>query len=280
LAALVIGIGTAAKLTNAYLVIFSFVILITFYYRDVALYIRKIGLFKAVLIVAAGLGCGAIVFLIRNYHLTGNPFYPVAKFGFKNIYISDYAFRPALYEYPTNWHNAVDKMKLHLFDSPPLLLVIFLGFFTRAKWLSLFYIAMVVFLSKQTGPMFNFRMTTSFLVISLLIFIISVQHFWQMKNFQYKKHCSIAFIIFVIAFSKIQFEKLVKIPFKNYTVKTEILVRSNVDYWDILLNNNLENRSNANYVFMPKEEIFPYFSRFPAVSMYDSVEKYRYRYFK
>ncbi|MGZ3807954.1 MAG: hypothetical protein ACXVCE_07710, partial [Bacteriovorax sp.] len=58
------------------------------------------------------------------------------------------------------------------------------------------------------------------------------------------------------------------------------LIKDNVGHWDIILKNNLENRNNPQYVFAPELEIFPYFSRYPAISLYDSVPKYRYDYYK
>ncbi len=280
LASLILGIGTASKLTNAYVVIFSLLFLSSYHYKDVLIFIKKIKLPKTIFIVSFGMLIGTSIFLLRNFINTGNPFYPIAKFGFPNIYLSDYANRPALYSDPTNWAGALVKIKIHLLSQPQLILLLLLAFFTRARMLSIFYIVMVVYMSKQTGPMFGFRMTTIFLVLALILFILVVQQLDLTTKFRSNKIYSALFIFIVLIFAKVQVEKLVKYPVKFYSHKTGDLIKDNVGYWDVILKDNLDNRNNFQYVFAPKLEIFPFFSRFPAVSLYDSVPKYRYDYYK
>ncbi|MGZ3790621.1 MAG: hypothetical protein ACXVLQ_19110 [Bacteriovorax sp.] len=279
-ASLIVGIGTASKLTNSYVVIFSLLFLSTFHYKDVLVYIKKITLPKAILIVSIGMFLGSSVFLLRNFLYTGNPFYPIAKFGFPNIYLSAYADRPQLYSDPGTWASALLKIKMHFESQLQLVLLLLLALFTRARMFSLFYVLMVVYMSKQTGPMFNFRMTTIFLVLALILFVQVVQQLDLTTKFRSKKMYSGLFIFVVLMFAKIQVEKLVKYPVKFYSQTTGTLIKDNVGHWDIILKNNLENRNNPQYVFAPELEIFPYFSRYPAISLYDSVPKYRYDYYK
>lgn len=279
LASFIVGIGTASKLTNAYVVIFSLLFLVSFHYQDIKIYMNKIGLFRTISIVSAGLILGAAIFLLRNFIYTGNPFYPIAIFGFPNLYISDYAYRPAAYNLPGNWTDALHKIKMHIWDQPQLLVLLILALFSKTRALSLFYICMVVYMAKQTGPMFSFRMTTIFLILSLILFISAVKHFDQNINLKYKNIYSGLFVFFILIFAKVQVEKLVKIPAKFYAQTTGEIIKSNVDYWDILLKTNLQNRNNPKYVFAPTQEIFPYFSRYPAISLFDSVPRYRYDYF-
>lgn len=280
LASLILGIGTASKLTNAYVIIFSLLFFSAFHFRDILIYLNKISLPKAMLIVSIGLGTGASVFLLRNIIYTGNPFYPIAKFGFPNIYLSDYADRPERYSDPGSWPDALLKIKMHLWGQPQLLLLLFLALFTRARMLSIFYVTMVIYMSKQTGPLFGFRMTTIFLVISLILFILVIHQLDITTKFRSKKMYSGLFIFIVLIFAKIQVEKLVKYPIKFYSQTTGNLIKDNVGYWDIILKNNLENRNNQQYIFAPSLEIFPYFSRYPTISLYDSIPKYRYDYYK
>ena len=279
LASLIVGIGTASKLTNSYVVIFSLLFFVTFYYRNILTYINKIGMPRTIVIVTIGLGLGASVFLIRNYTSTGNPFYPIAKFGFPNIYLSDYADRPELYSMPGSWTNALLKIKYHIWAQPQLMLLLILAFFLRTRILSLFYILMVIYMSKQTGPMFRFRMTTIFLELSLILFILSVHQLKLIPEFKSKKIYSGLFIFVILIFAKVQVEKLVKYPFKFYSQKTGQLVKTNLDHWDELLKSNIDNRNIHNYVYYPPFGVFPYFSRYPVVSLYDSVPRYRYNYY-
>ena len=280
LASLIIGIGTASKMTNSYVVIFSVLFFCSFYFTQIKSYFKEIGIIKTAFIIIISLGLGTSVFLIRNILYTGNPFYPIAKFGFPNIYLSDYAYRPALYSDPTDWAGALIKIKTHLLQQPPLLFLLILALFTRARAFSLFYISMVIYMSKQTGVMFRFRMTTIFLLLALILFIQIVHYISVQKNFRIKKVCTVLLIFIILAFSRIQIENLIKYPLKIYPQTTGELIKYKVDYWDILLKTNLEHHKEAKYVFAPKLEIFPYFSRFPTISLSDSVTKYRYDYYK
>jgi hypothetical protein len=275
LAALVVGIGTASKLTNSYIVIFSLFYFLSFYYHDVITYIKKIKLPKVILIITLGLGVGASVFLFRNFINTGNPFYPVAKFGFPNIFLTPYADRPEAYSMPGSWLSALNKIKGHIIDQPQILFLLLAAIFIKkTRILSAFYVLMIVFMAKQTGPMFRFRMTAIFLILALILFI---QVLVALKNNK-KLMWVLTFIVLITA--KIQIEKLVKIPFTYYQKSVHEICQRNVEHLDEILKANQTNRENKKYVYFPKEEIMPYFSRFPFISNSDSVEQYRYNYYK
>ena len=280
LAALVLGIGTASKMTNAYVVIFSLLFLVSFYYRQMVTYLTKIGVTKSIGIVSLGLLLGVSLFLIRNYSFTGNPFFPIAKFGFKNIYLSAYADRPQLYSEPEAWAGALVKIKAHLWAFPQLILLLVAAFFLRLRGLSLFYVAMVVYMSKQTGPMYRFRMTNVFLILDLILFILVTKVLIQLPWFKKNIWLPRIFVVLVVGFSTIQVEKLFKYPMRYYSEPVGKLIANVHENWEMLLQNNLENRSNPQYVLATKTEVFPYFSRFPIISLYDSVPEHRYEYYK
>lgn len=276
LSSLVIGIGTASKMTNAYVVIFSLLFLATFYYRQTRVFLEKINMAKSIGIVSLGLGLGVSVFLIRNFYFTGNPLFPVAKFGFKNLYLTAYADRPELYSMPIDWAGAIVKIKEHLLGFPQLILLLIAALFFKQKKLSIFYIAMVIFMSKQTGIMYRFRMSNIFLVLDLILFILVLKELIKLPNIWLKR----SVIVLVLFFSTIQVEKIIKYPLKYYPQPVGKLIVEVHENWNFILKNNLENKNNPQYVLTTKVETFPYFSRFPIVSLYDSVPEQRYEYYK
>lgn len=281
LAACILGIGTASKLTNAYVVIFSLMFFFVFYFKSISIYLKGVDLKKAVLFAIAGLGLGVSVLLARNGPQTGNPFYPIAKFGFPNVYLSTYADRPQLYSDPGTWSEALTKIKMHFESQIQLIMILLLALFTRARKLALFYVLMVIYMAKQTGIMFTFRMTTIFLLLALIIFNLVVHELILKKpSLKFPKILPAVLIFTVVIFAKIQVEKFVKYPYRYYPQPISQAARENIEHWDYILEENLTHRNDDQYVFAPKLEIFPYFSRFPAISLYDSVEKYRYNYYK
>lgn len=280
LSSLILGIGTASKLTNAYIVIFSLLFTVVFYFAEIKSYLSTHQLLKSFSIISIGLGLGASVFLFRNYFFTGNPFFPTAKFGFPNIYISEYANRPALYSDPTNWFGAITKIKLHLLENPPIVLLLLLSLVLGIRIFPIFYLIMVIFMSKQTGPMYSFRMTNFFLVLDLILYFMMFKKLLARPKFMNSKLSQGFLILFILIYSKIQFEKFIKYPLLEYPKTVENVIKDKVDFWNILLKTNIENKDNPHFVFSPEKEIFPYFSRFPFISQYDSVPKYRYNYFK
>lgn len=278
LAALVAGIGTASKLTNAYILIFSLLFLVSFYYRETTEFTKGIKIPKAILIVGLGLFVGSIIFLVRNFLQTGNPFYPIDKFGFENIYLSAYAYRPNLYYMPIHWGSALLKIKAHILDQPQLLIILFIALFSKARSLSLFYVFTVVFMAKQNGRLFAYRMTVIYLVLALILFILIIKEQQRFKFLRVNKVVIGLIVLSTIIFSKFQPEKLIKYPITHYGQEIGFLIKDKVNFWEMILKDNLENTGNKNYVFFPEKEIFPFFSRFPFVSRYDSVPQYRYEY--
>ncbi|MBP9682427.1 MAG: hypothetical protein KBD76_13555, partial [Bacteriovorax sp.] len=212
LSALIVGIGTASKLTNAYILIFSLLFLCSFYFQKVNVFIKGIGLIKAISIVATGLFIGASIFLIRNIIHTGNPFFPIDKFGFPNIYISAYAHRPEFYYFPVKWAMALQKIKLHIVDQPQLLFILISAFMFKIRSLPIFYILMVTYMSKQNGKLFTFRMTTIYLVLALILYILTVQRINSLPHSKFKKYYNYCFITILLLFSHFQPEKIIKYP--------------------------------------------------------------------
>ncbi|PIP95870.1 MAG: hypothetical protein COW00_10860 [Bdellovibrio sp. CG12_big_fil_rev_8_21_14_0_65_39_13] len=280
LSATLIGIGCGSKLTNSYVVIFSLLFYALFYFKDAMSRVREIKLTKSIFIACAGMLLGVSIFLIRNWIQTGNPFYPIAKFGFPDVYLTKYAARPELYILPGTWDMALTKIKLHIISQPQLWLLLVAAFIAKIRLLPLFYIFSVTYMAKQTGPMYSFRMTSILLILLLIIIIMLVQRIYQLQDIKKKKIFSILLIFFVLIYGKLQVEKMVKIPYRTYSKPIATLLESNLHQWDELLKNNLENRENPHYVYWTSENIFPYFSRYPVISTLDSVPEKRVEYFK
>ncbi len=276
---LLIGIGTASKLTNAYVVVFSLLFFLCAYFKELKSYLKSITIKKAFGIAIMAMGLGVSLFLLRNGLQTGNPLYPTAKFGFMNTYLSDYADRPELYSDPTTWANAFVKIRLHFFDHPQLILILLAALFFKPRSLTIFYIAAVIYMAKQTGPMYNFRMTSSLLVIALIIIVLLLKELKKKKWFNTKPF-SYIFILFIIFFSKVQIEKFIKYPVRHYSLTTGEVIREHYLNWDKLIETNLTHKNDSQYIFAPEYETFLYFSRFPSVSLYDSVPEHRVDYFK
>ncbi|MBP9683010.1 MAG: hypothetical protein KBD76_16535, partial [Bacteriovorax sp.] len=138
----------------------------------------------------------------------------------------------------------------------------------------------VTYMSKQNGKLFTFRMTTIYLVLALILYFLTVQRINSLPHSKFKKYYNYCFITILLLFSHFQPEKIIKYPLKYYTSSTGELIKDKVDHWDSLLKENLTYRENKTYVFSPKLEIFPYFSRYPFISLYDSNPRYRYNYYE
>lgn len=280
ISALLIGIGTTSKLTNAYVVIFSLFFFLIFYFDVAKKAVKKISLPKSVIIIATAMLLGAVIFLIRNYSYTGNPFFPVAKFGFPNTYLTAYADRPEMYSLPGSWDEAILKIKTHMSGSVLLVVFLLVSMLFKTRKLAFFYACMAIFMAKQTGPMYRYRMTVVFLCLALVLFITTIKELDLKTNFRSKKWASGFIIFLVLVFAKIQVEKIVKYPIKIYNKPIGLLLKDNLDHWDLLLSDNLANRDNKKYVYKTPMGVFPYFSRYPVISIYDSVPEHRFDYYK
>lgn len=273
-----IGVGTAAKLTNAHVVLISLLFLLIFYRDLLTSVFKKHGLIKVVIFSGLAILAGCSIFLLRNFLETGNPFYPTAKFGFPNIYLTDYADRPELYSEPAGLKNAVDKFFTFFKTHFSLTLLLIAGLFLKVRKISILIFFSFGLMSALTGVMYNYRMTNSLLILIFIFFVLFFKEFQKLKiNL---KHKDVILSVFVIAFSYIQFEKIYKIPKKYYGEPIHKALERSVEFWPKILNDNLSNFNSPNYIFSPDEEIFPYFSRFPFISKYDSVEKFRFDYNK
>lgn len=273
-----IGVGTAAKLTNAHVVLISLLFLLIFYRDLLTSVFKKHGLIKVVIFSGLAILAGCSIFLLRNFLETGNPFYPTAKFGFPNIYLTDYADRPELYSEPAGLKNAVDKFFTFFKTHFSLTLLLIAGLFLKVRKISILIFFSFGLMSALTGVMYNYRMTNSLLILIFIFFVLFFKEFQKLKiNL---KHKEVILSVFVIAFSYIQFEKIIKIPKKYYGEPIHKALERSVEFWPKILNDNLSNFNNPTHIFSPDEEIFPYFSRFPFISKYDSVEKFRFDYNK
>jgi hypothetical protein len=263
-----IGIAVASKLTNAYIVIFGLIYLFFLYEKNV----RSVKNYP-LLIGALGLGIivGLSPFLIRNLYFTGNPVYPTATLGFKNIYLSDYADRPELYSDPGTFTDALRKIKFFMSDHWHLCLVLIAALFVGKIRLVLFFLFLVFFMAKMTGPFFSYRMTSCLLLMALAIY------YEVFKEIQRKRQRFLLTVLClgIIVNSRLRIENLIKIPLNHYSKDVRSSIEKKVPHWDIILQTNLSERTNTHFVFAPKEEIFPYFSRFPAVNLWDSVPSKR-----
>lgn len=272
-----IGVGTAAKLTNAHVVLISLLFLLVFYRSLLNSLFQKYGLIKITSLTALAIILGCSLFLLRNFLETGNPFYPTAKFGFPNIYLSDYADRPELYSEPAGLANAVHKFTDFFKTQFTLTLLLIFGLFLNVRKISLLIFFSFGLMSSLTGTMYYYRMTNSLLILISLFFIL---FFIEFRSKYKLKHKEIFLSVFVIAFSYFQIEKIIKIPKKYYFEPIHHVLERSVEYWPTILNDNITHYSDPNYVFSPQKEIFPFFSRFPFISQYDTVEMYRFDYNK
>jgi hypothetical protein len=275
-----IGIGVCSKLTNAYVVIFSILFFFSINFKNLLNQYGKSTLFKFILVFIVGGLVGSSAFLMRNATQTNNPFFPIAKFGFPNVYVSDYADRPELYSDPTTWKNATEKFVDHTKSNPQLILILFLALVFRWPHYTFFYLALILYMAKQTGPMYGFRMTNSLLVLYLLLFLMIGKKIMTLDLCRWNKVKIGAFVIFILACSKIQFEKIYKIPKEHYGLSVEQTLQTHHQNWNFIISDNLKNYKVKNYAVETQVEVFPYFSRFPWVSLYDSVPEYRFDYFK
>lgn len=273
---LIIGIGTAAKLTNAHVVFVSLIFLLLFYRDLLSTIIKKYGLLKLMLYSSGAIMLGCSFFLLRNYLETGNPFYPTAKFGFPNVYLSDYADRPELYSDPAGLKNALLKFIDFFKAQIALTTILIIGLFFKVRKIVLLIFFCFGLMSSMTGINYNYRMSNSLLVLIFVFFILFFKEFQKIKL----RHKEIVLSIFIIALSYLQFEKIIKIPKKYYFEPIHLVLERSVESWPLILNDNLSNFNNPHHIFSPKDEIYPFFSRFPFISQYDSVERFRFDYNK
>jgi hypothetical protein len=150
---LVLGMLIGSKYTATYFI----VVLLLFYIRNLLQYIN-ISRFLIFLIPFTIFG---LFWYIRNYFLTGNPFYPLSKFGFKGPFSLNDTVLIETIRYPIEMINAAfEEYHLWIFTVLIALVVIFYQYiivkkFTLSNMQKLFLIGLInsiLYLNFPTSP--------------------------------------------------------------------------------------------------------------------------------
>jgi len=271
---MILGIAIGTKITNIYPIFPLLVFLLVLNLPKIKSGTRD---YKDLptLIIAAAVGgfVGLMPFLTRNLIETGNPFYPTDSALFPNQYLSDtVAIMHKRYSFPTTWPVAFLKIKTLFWNNPSILLILITSIVLKQWNYPLFFLVLIVVISKITGELFSWRQISTL----IFLFIIWIAHLFDTiihLKLRYKKQLSYTLVILILILSQFKPERFFKYPLRHYLVTCEESISRKYYAWDRQFKENLQYRETDGHVSV--SEYGSYFSRFPFVSTAESRPELR-----